>query len=79
MVVASGDIGHQGTEDIERCPLTELLLKKNIGLDLIKRDMPRPFDHDLNPGFKGLLPQFPQQDQLLNLGPVGGIGQATGT
>ena len=79
VIVAWRYIGHQRSQHVERGTMAEPLLELDVGLDLIQRHMARSLDHDLYTGIPGPLSQFPQNDQLLDLGPVGGIGQATGT
>ena len=59
--------------------MAELLLELDVGLDLIKRYMPRTFNHNLNPGIPCTLSEFPQNDQLLDLSPVGCVGKTAGT
>jgi len=40
--------------------------------------VPRPLDHDLDPGLPGPLDQLAQGQQLLDLGPVGGVEDGAG-
>jgi hypothetical protein len=57
--------------------MAESFLQLDVGFDLVERDVPRTFDHDLDAGIPGALGQFAEQNQLVDLGPIGCIGQTS--
>ena len=78
MVVAGGDVGDERAEDVERRAVADPLLEPHVHLDLVERDMARAFDHDLDPGLPGALDQLAEGQELLDLGPVGGVEDGAG-
>jgi len=57
--------------------VAEPLLEEDVGFDLVEGDVARPLDHHLDAGRLGPLGQLAQDDKLVDLGPVGGVGQAS--
>ena len=51
MVVTGRDIGYQRPENIKRCPVANPLLDFHIVLYLVKRNVSRPFNHNLTTCF----------------------------
>src|SRR5512135_1988180 len=78
MVVTHCDIGHQRTEHIERRSFAYLFLELDVKLDLVERNMPRPFDDRLNTCRLGAVSQFSKGDEFFELAPVGCVGNASG-
>ncbi len=76
VIVARGDIGHERSQYIERCPVTDGLLHLHIRRDLIHRHMSRSFDHDLHILLPGALRELPKPDQLSDLRCIRRIGKA---
>ncbi len=58
--------------------MAEAFLQLDVGRDLVQRHVPRAFDHHLDAGVPGALGQLAQEDQFVDLGAVGGVGQAAG-
>jgi len=73
VVIAWGDVGDEGAENIEGRLVADTLLELDIHLHLIEWDMAGAFDHDLNAGFPGELDEFPKGKELLDLGTIGGV------
>ena len=78
VIISRRHIGHQRPQDIKGGPVAQLLLQPNIGLYLIQGNMPRPLDHHLHLLVPGPLGQLTQEEELLYLRAVSGIGQAAG-
>ena len=58
--------------------MAEPLLQLDVGLDLVQRHVAGALDHHLYAGVPGALGQLSEHDQLVDLRPVGGVGQAPG-
>ncbi len=76
VVVAGADVGDQRAEDVERGAVADPLLELDVRLDLVEGHVPGAFDHDLDAGRPGPLDQLAQGQELLDLGPVGGVRMA---
>ena len=78
VVVARGHVGNQGPQDVKRGAAAVFLLEADIFPDGVEGQVPRPFDDDLDPFGPGPPGEFPQDLQFVELGFVGGVGQAAG-
>ena len=79
VVIAGSDIGDQRPQHIEGSTMADPFLELHVGGNLVVGDVARSFHHDLYALGPGPLGQFAQVQQFLDLGPVGGVRQATGT
>ncbi len=77
VVVARGDVGDERAQDVERRAFADPFLEPHVHLDLVERDVPGALDHDLDAGLAGPLDQLAEGQQLLDLGPVGGVDRPT--
>ena len=78
MIVTGSNISNQWAKYIKRSPMAAAFLKLYIGLNLIERHMSRTFNHHLNSLIPSSLGEFAKGNQLVKLGPVCGVGNATG-
>ena len=60
VVVAGGDVRHQGAQHVEGGPVADLLLHLHVALDLMEGDVAGTFDHDLAAPLLGPLGQLAQ-------------------
>src|SRR5207244_1151156 len=51
VVVTGGDIGDQGPQRVERGLVAHLFFLIHLLFDLVERNLPRAFDHDLSTAF----------------------------
>ena len=79
VVVAGSDIRHERPQHVERRFVANLTLLVHVHLHQVHGNMARPLDHHLAIVLPGLERQFTERLQLRELGPVVGVGQATGT
>ena len=78
VVVARGDVGHQRAEHVERRLVAPLHLPLDVHVDLVHRDVARPFDHHLRALLPGPAGQLAQHVELGELGLVAGVGDRAG-
>ncbi len=79
VVVRRRDVRRQRAERIERSFIADLLLKVDVLLDLVHRDMSRAFDHGLYVATLGDPVEFPEGAQLGELRLVVGVRDRSGT
>lgn len=79
VVVARCNISHKGPQHIERRPVAEPFLQLHVGGNLIVRNVPRTFYHDLDAFFPGTIRQLPKGDEFCDLGPIRCIGKTAWT
>ncbi len=78
VVVRRRDVRGQRAERIERSFIADLLLKVDVLLDLVHRDMARAFDHGLYVETLGDPVEFPQSSQFSELCLVVGVRDGAG-
>ena len=76
VVVARRDVGDERPEDVERRLVAELDLLLHVHLDLIERDVARPFDHDLDVLLPRALGELAEGRELRELGLVARVREA---
>jgi len=79
VVVAGGDIGYDGTEDVEWGGAANLLLDFHVVLNLVEWDMAGTFDHNLAAFLLCAACKFAEGSEFCDLCLVGGVGDAAGT
>jgi hypothetical protein len=78
MIVPGRDIRNYRAENIKRGFLADFLLTFHIHSDLIERNMPGTFNHNLHAPNAATFNQFSQNIQLAELGGIRGIGETAG-
>ena len=79
VIVAGEDVCNQRAEHVEGSAMAEPALELHVELDLIKGDMTRTLDHDLDALGPGPLGQLAEGFQLRQLRGIAGIGETTWT
>ena len=76
VIVTRADIGDQGSKDVKGGAVAQAFLKDHVGLNLVKGNMTRALDDDLDTCVPCSFGQFTQDDQFFHLGRVGGVRDA---
>ena len=79
MVITRSNISNKRSKYIERSTHADRLLNFHIGRNLIKRNVSRTFDHNLNVVVPGTFGKFAEADKFFNLADIRGISQTSRT
>src|SRR5437660_9753690 len=79
VIVSGSNVRDEGPECIKRRFIAKLAFLIHLLLDLVHRNMPWAFDHDLHVILPGLLGKLTQSFQLGELRFIAGVGNTAGT